>query len=147
MAIIVVDCVDKRMPEVLPKILAKIGASGKAYHNSATGCSLGLDHEYDHIGKMIGLTGANEIYLFDHLRCKRYEEKYGKLSLEKEREMHLQMLQKRASELRERFPKLSKIHLCLLTNVTEEAIGVDFEEILAEDNTNSALPTIPKAAG
>jgi hypothetical protein len=119
---IVSPCIDDRMPAALPAILSKLNIRPKYHHVPAFGNSLGLDHEYGLIERIVTCLGSQRIVIIDHLDCKAYRLKFGAVSREEEREKHLLFLHLRARELHAAHPGLT-IELYLLPIVDENSIG------------------------
>lgn len=118
---IVSTCVDDRMHGVLSDVL-RITGINKHHPVPAFGCSLGLDHEFGLIERIISKLHSHRVSIFDHLRCKAYLDKFGNITVEEERQIHVTMLQRREQELRQHFPSLTEVRLFLLPEVTPERI-------------------------
>ncbi len=118
---IVSVCVDDRMPGVIADVL-RITNVGRYHPIPAFGCSLGLDHEFGLFGQVIGKLHSHRVSIYDHLGCKAYHEKFGRISPEEERQIHISKLREREMQLRELFPGLTEIRLYLLPDVHPERI-------------------------
>jgi hypothetical protein len=132
---IISPCIDERMPSCLPTFLSKVGISGRYHVVPAFGCSLGLDHEFGLIGKIVENLGTKRITIVDHLRCKAFGRKFPGLSLSEEREKHYEFLQLRSWQLQKLHPSC-EVRLFLLTQVTEEDInGEVYEQFEVQDES------------